>query len=86
MGLVCQVSLGHRRTPLGFGLSNQGALMLGLCLHIDQARLGRLDVGHGLHKPCAVIPVVDAKQHVTGSHGLVVLDVHRRDVAGNLCG
>ncbi|MNF18357.1 hypothetical protein D3C80_2223910 [compost metagenome] len=50
-------------------------LMLGLRIDIGQARLRSTDIGHCLRKPCAVVPIVDAEQHITGPDGLVVLDL-----------
>ncbi|MET4686439.1 hypothetical protein ABIA13_000884 [Sinorhizobium fredii] len=86
VGLGRQVELGRRRPALGFGLADQGMLKLGLGIDIDAARFGRLDIGDRLRQPGAVVAIVDAEQHVTGPDGLVVVDLDRRDVAGNLRG
>ncbi|MDT4847211.1 hypothetical protein FQZ97_812600 [compost metagenome] len=86
MGLGRQIHLGYGRASLGFGLSNQSTLKLGLRIDIGQASLGSADIGHGLRKPCPVVPIVDPEQDVAHPNGLVVLDLYRSDVACNLCG
>ncbi|MNV04573.1 hypothetical protein D3C71_948730 [compost metagenome] len=69
-----------------FGLPDQRMLELDLCVDMGQARLGGADIGLGLRKFGAVVAVIDSKQHITGTHGLVVPDLDRRDIAGDLGG
>ena len=68
-GLGRQIHLGHGRTSLGFGLPNQGMLKLDIGIDIGEASLGGFDIGHGLRKPCAIVPIVDPEQDVTRSDG-----------------
>ncbi|MCY1292121.1 hypothetical protein D9M70_413340 [compost metagenome] len=86
VGLGRQVHLGHGRSLLGFGLSNDRTLKLGLRIDIGQASLGSFDVGHCLRKPRVVVPIVDPEQDVTLPDGLVVLNLYGSDITGNLCG
>ncbi|MNP57606.1 hypothetical protein D3C76_1524480 [compost metagenome] len=59
-------------------------MQLGLRIDMAQACLGRVVVGLGLVEVSAIVLVVDAKQHVTGAHALVVPDLDRGYVAGHL--
>ena len=69
---------------MSFGLPYQGVLELGLRIDIGEAGLGGFDIGLGLRKACAVVPIVDPEQDVAGTNGLVVLNLYGRDVARNL--
>ena len=59
-------------------------LKLDFGIDIGEARLSGFDIGHRLREPRAVVPIVDPEQDVTGSDGLVVLDLYRCDVARDL--
>nr|WP_244439419.1 hypothetical protein [Azospirillum baldaniorum] len=84
VGLGRERHLGHGRPSLGVGLPDQDMLKPGLRIDVGKPGLGRLDIGHRLGKPRAIIAIVDPEQDIVGSDGLVVGDLDGGDVAGDL--
>jgi hypothetical protein len=83
-GLGREIQIGLGRALLCFGLPDESLLKLRFRLDIGEAGLGCFDIGDSLRQPGAVIPVVDPEQDIACMDSLIVLDLHRRDIAPDL--